>query len=449
MRDFHPPPTLFKPLRWRLLLSSLGVMALTLAAAETAVYQYVRISLTHKFDRELATLADAAAHSLTDIAAHRPSEATRSIDNDGDLDIPWQNLQTQQGVEWFRADGTRLAVSGRNRIATPLIKQFHTEQHGGMRALTIPVYGVANASRSDQQTDQPTGQQSGQLVPGYVRVSASTAAMAEELERLRWGLIWGGSVALLVCGFGSGWLTQQALRPIEQSFQRLKQFTADASHELRSPLTAIRTSVEVMQSHPERIHPADVQKLNLIASTTVEMTQLVEDLLLLARADATHPLVDAGWITLPLDELLEELADGMAGVAAANQIQFKTDLVPDTQIQGNPLQLKRLFANLLENAFSYTSANGTVSLSSSVQDGWVSVEVQDTGIGIAPEHLSQIFERFWRADQARSRREGGSGLGLAIVAAIVQTHRGEISVRSQPGRGSCFQVDFPLVGHLA
>jgi signal transduction histidine kinase len=253
-----------------------------------------------------------------------------------------------------------------------------------------------------------------------------------------------GSVfALSITAIGGLWLTQQSLKPIEQSFQQLKQFTADASHELRSPLTAIKTSVEVMRSHPERIHPADVKKLGAIASATNQMTHLVEDLLLLARTDAASAAPAQDWRAIPLDEVLEDLVELLEPKAVAKAIELQSNLQPNVSVMGDAAQLSRLFSNLLENAIAYTPARGTIALSMHRSDRFVIVSVEDTGIGIAPEQLPLIFHRFWRADKARVQREGGLGLGLAIAQAIAQRHRGEITVTSQFGVGSCFKVRLP------
>lgn len=251
--------------------------------------------------------------------------------------------------------------------------------------------------------------------------------------------VWGGSLALLLAGVGSWWLMRQSLQPIQQSFQQLQQFTADASHELRHPLTGIKASVEVMQSHPERIHPADLSKLAAIAGAANDMTALVEDLLLLARSEDS---LAAAPTAIPLDELLEDLAELFLPQAVAKQLQFKHQLT-SAWVKADPAQIKRLFTNLLANALAYT-ASGSITLSSTLEDDWIIVRVTDTGIGIAPDDLPHIFDRFWRADQARCRRAGGTGLGLAIAQTIVQSHRGKILVSSQLGGGSQFQVELPV-----
>jgi anti-sigma regulatory factor (Ser/Thr protein kinase) len=432
----------FNKLRWRLLLSSLGVISLTLGAAAIGVYQYVAYSLVQKTDQELASLANAAAKNISDIKANRAalySRIPRPFDDDGDLDIPWQDLRQKfQGVEWFDREGHLLISAGNYLVPMPLVRKRYVTQLNGMRILTQPAYAAEPAKPGDSEAVKPR-----KILQGYVRTSEPVAEIESELERLRWGLGWSGLVALVGCGVGSWWLTRQSLQPIEQSFQRLRQFTADASHELRSPLTAIHTSVEVMQSHPERIHPADVHKLAVITSATAQMTQLIEDLLLLARTDGST-LHQPNSTVVPLDELLEELVDSFAPQAEAKAIVLKADLAIATLVKGDVNQLKRAFYNLLANALQYTPAGEKVTVESFTQDNWITVKITDTGIGIAPEHLSLVFDRFWRADQARTRRAGGSGLGLAIVQGIVRSHRGEITVSSKLEVGSCFQIHLPL-----
>lgn len=145
--------------------------------------------------------------------------------------------------------------------------------------MTIPVYLTSFINN-------PTSSQ--KVLIGYVRVSESSEEIEEELERLLWALGWGGLLAITLSSMGGWWLVKQTLQPVEQNYEQMRQFTADASHELRSPLTAIKTSIDVIRSHPERIHNADVQKIAAIAQATEQMTHLVEDLLFMARFENTQ-----------------------------------------------------------------------------------------------------------------------------------------------------------------
>jgi two-component system OmpR family sensor kinase len=281
---------------------------------------------------------------------------------------------------------------------------------------------------------------------GYIRANESTIALDSELGRLRWGLGLGGLVVVGLTALGGIWLTHESLKPIILSFDRLRQFTADASHELRNPLTAIRASIAVMQSHPERVHPADVEKLAAIASASEQMSQLVNDLLLLARMDRQAP-DRKQWRAIAIDEILEDSIELFTDPAEQAGIALKSQLIADVIITGDAGQLQRLITNLLANALQYTPSGGVVTVSLAQFSDRAVISFEDTGIGIAAEHLPHIFERFWRADLARSQHAGGTGLGLAIARAITQQHGGEILVRSQLGIGSCFQVQLPLPHH--
>ncbi|WRH65319.1 MAG: HAMP domain-containing sensor histidine kinase [Planktothrix sp. GU0601_MAG3] len=282
---------------------------------------------------------------------------------------------------------------------------------------------------------------------GYVRISESTKPLERLLTKLRLVMMLGGILVSGLTAFGGMWLTRQSLKPIEQSFEKLKQFTADASHELRNPLAGIRTCVEVMQSHPERIHPADIDKLKAIASGVHQMTSLVEDLLLLARTDQDSIHLATDWVIIPLNELLEDLVEFLFYQAEEKGVELILDMKTEIKIKGVGNQLWRLFLNLIENAIYYTDTGGKVVVCLEHREKCVWVQIEDTGIGISPEQLPLIFDRLWRADQARNRRKGGSGLGLAIAQTLAQNHQGEITVTSQLGKGSRFSVRFPTLAN--
>lgn len=428
--------TQFRSLSWQLLLSYVGGMATVMLLSTIAQYQFVAYNLDRELDRQLTLLANAATHSLlaieTDPAAIK-SRLPKSVDNDGDLDIPWQDLRSQdQTVEWFDVDGRRLQSVGKQVPTVPLKPQFHSIEHNRVRMLTIPVY-LADSPQTDRR------------LRGYVRVSDNTKDVEHELHRLLAGLVVGDTIALILIS-GTGWrLTQRSLQPIQRSMQQLQQFTADASHELRNPLTAIRTTVEAIQIHPERIHPADAEKLATISSATDQMSKLVQDLLLLARSDANSVQPANTGIPIPIDEILEDLIEFFWPEADAKNILLHSNWTGEAWVRGDAIQLRRLFTNLIENALQYTPDGGKVKVSIQKSDTFVTIVVEDTGIGIASEQLSFVFDRFWRADRARSWREGGSGLGLAIARAIARAHGGEISVTSQVNVGTSFRICLPAI----
>jgi two-component system, OmpR family, manganese sensing sensor histidine kinase len=414
---------------WRLLLAYLTVMAVIFGASAAAVYLFFVHSLYQQVDNRLLTLAQSAAPSLTTVKL----EGGEHLDNRAE--IPWQDLfrRNRQSLSWYDEKGNELAKQGSIQVNLPLRVGILTLPRDRIRTFTIPVYS--------RQLDLPDLK-----LEGYIRASESMSEIEDVINWLRWGFGVGGVVALALTGVGGVWLVNESLKPTRQSFEQLKQFTADASHELRSPLTAIKTSIDVILKHPERIHPKDARKLSAIASATNQMIQLVEDLLLLARSTAVNPELSSVELKpILLDKVLQDLIALLEPQAQSRKITLKSHLTPGLIVLGDTSKLNRLFSNLLENALQYTPSDGTVALTLGRVNRFVIVSIEDTGMGIAPERLKLVFQRFWRADRARSYRSGGQGLGLSIAQAIAQQHDGEITVSSKEGVGSCFRVRLPLV----
>ncbi len=235
------------------------------------------------------------------------------------------------------------------------------------------------------------------------------------------------------------------IRQLERTRQ---DFVANASHELKSPVTAIRGLAETIQDDPAMDVDTRSTFISRILDETGRLAGIVGDMLALARAERQ----DEAEEHVPLD-LREVAAAALAtfeAKAATNEIELsgKTSESP-VPVSGSAEALREAVGNLIDNALNYTPAGGSVTVSVGVQDDRALVAVSDTGIGIAAEHQERIFERFYRADKARSRQLGGTGLGLAIVKHIVQAHQGEIAVASRPGRGSTFTISLPLAPRQA
>jgi len=404
-------------------------MAVIFGASAAAVYLFFVHSLYQQVDNRLLTLAQSAAPSLTTVKL----EGGEHLDNRAE--IPWQDLfrRNRQSLSWFDEKGKKLAEQGSIQVNLPLRVGILTLPRDRIRTFTIPVYS--------RQLNQPDLK-----LEGYIRASESMSEIEDVINWLRWGFGVGGVVALALTGVGGVWLVNESLKPTRQSFEQLKQFTADASHELRSPLTAIKTSIDVILKHPERIHPKDARKLSAIASATNQMIRLVEDLLLLARSTAVNPALSSVQLNpILLDKVLQDLMTLLEPQSQSRKIVLRASLTPGLMVLGDTSKLNRLFSNLLENALQYTPQGGTVALTLVRVNRFVIVSIEDTGMGIAPERLKLVFQRFWRADRARSYRSGGQGLGLSIAQAIAQQHDGEITVSSREGVGSCFRVRLPLV----
>lgn len=233
---------------------------------------------------------------------------------------------------------------------------------------------------------------------------------------------------------------------IESSVKRITQFTADASHDLRTPIALIRTNAELALRRP-RTDAEYRETLSRILFTSVETTELIEKLLTLARADAGV----AGLHFAPTDltNHLRKVAEEAGVLASGKNIRFVEELSTDqAPVMADATAVERMMIALLDNAVKYTPDGGCVWLRSYLENECVVVEVQDTGIGIAEKDLPNIFERFYRAEQSRTRTIGGAGLGLSIAKWVAETHQGSISVMSRVGEGSQFRVRLPLANEL-
>lgn len=228
----------------------------------------------------------------------------------------------------------------------------------------------------------------------------------------------------------------QTIERLERLFRTQQRLLADVSHELRTPLTSVRGNIDLMR----RMGEGDPESLDVIQEELNRMTRLVGDLLLLARADSGG---------LPLERKVVELDNILFDVYRQVTVPEPPVIVELTAVDqitvlGDDDRLKQLLLNLVDNAIKYTPPGGRVTISLSKKAGWAHVEVADTGIGIPPENLPHIFERFYRVDKARTRSQGGSGLGLSIAKWIAQAHGGAIRVTSEMGVGTTFTLTLPV-----
>lgn len=233
----------------------------------------------------------------------------------------------------------------------------------------------------------------------------------------------------------------EMLARIEDLFRAQQRFVADVSHELRSPLTAVRGNLDLMKRGAAEDPMERVAMIDAMDSETARMSRMVSDLLLLARQDSGAPIARQ---PVELDTLLLEVY--RQAHVTARGVNLVLGAEDQAIIVGDRDRLKQVLLNLVDNAIKYTPQGGKVTLSLAKDEAWVKIAVQDTGIGIASENIPNLFDRFYRVDKARSRDAGGTGLGLAIAKSVVEAHNGKITVDSQMGKGSTFTVWLPLSG---
>ena len=317
-----------------------------------------------------------------------------------------------------------------------------------------------------------------------VEVGASTAPIQAMVDRLKLQLLVGLPLVLAVAVGGGYLLVGRALSPVDQiagkaeqitqhnlgerlpvartgdelerlsvslnrmiarledAFLNARRFGADASHELRTPLTVLRGELEsVVQD--ARLAADLKESLGSVLEEVERLVNTVEGLFAISRLDAGE--AQAEWRQFDLAELAVTTADHMALLAEDKGISIQCEAPAPVLVQGDRARLKQVVVNLLDNAIKYTPDNGTVTLRVSATSDRARLEVEDNGIGIPPEALPHVFDRFFRVDKARSHRDpGGAGLGLSIVKSICTAHGADIKVHSTPGQGSCFQLDLPL-----
>jgi len=317
-----------------------------------------------------------------------------------------------------------------------------------------------------------------------VQVAAPLDDFYDAVNRFRLVLLFSVPVLLLLASAGGYWLSRKAIAPVgeiaraaqsisehelskrlpilqtgdelqslsetlnemfgrlERAFQRVTQFTADASHELRTPVALMRTRTEIALR--KQRSEADYRETIVRIHQELEITSaLIENLMTLARADSGGEALEVA--STNLNEVLLEISESARLLAEGKSIHYDQQL-PETPlcVSGNAPSLRRLFLILIDNAVKYTPREGRISVVLGASDGAAVTEIRDTGIGISSSDLPHIFERFYRADASRSRESGGTGLGLSIAKWIAEAHQGKISVASKAGEGSVFRIQLPL-----
>lgn len=277
---------------------------------------------------------------------------------------------------------------------------------------------------------------------GYAFAFGDTTAEQTMLRQLIVILLLVGLITLGITYFISLVTANRSIRPVEESYNKQKQFVADASHELKTPLTTINTNADVLLSHGESTINEERKWLEYIKSETLRMTKLTDDLLCLARLD--HGTNEDEKPCASWSEAAENIILTMEAVIFEKNINFTYDIEPGINAAASSAQLKQLVMILLDNAVKYTHSGGEINMTlKRSKNSCAVMTVRNTGEGIAPEDMGHIFERFYRADKSRSRDSGGYGLGLAIAKAAAEYAGGEIGVKSKAGEWTEFFVKLP------
>ncbi len=472
---------MFQATRRRLALWYTGVTAILLLLFATGFYLYVRGTLVERIDDTLSHVVEVVQRSLViepvTAIAQQGNQITPRINIDASFPSNVAAVEDDHiDLEWFDPNGQLLWST----FSTPLNIPLHSNSDG--ETVYVDAHADENSTISGfdryasnyglRQITQCV--QIGDQVVGYLRVSHPWFEVTKPSRQLIRDLSLG---SLLVIGAVAaiGWfLSGLAIAPVRDSYQRLKQFTADASHELRNPIAVIQTNVQVALADPDPSLQQD--QLRVIERLTRRLGRLVDDLLFLARQDSGITGIQI--VPVKLDRLLQEVVEEQQAIALEKNLQLHFQVADQAQvadktigaesekgteksqppyaIRGDADQLTRLFTNLISNAVQYTPTGKVeVVLQRLKLQGttYVQVQVQDSGIGIPAEALPHIFDRFYRVDPARTattqvNRSTGSGLGLAIAKVIVDNHQGQIQVTSAVNHGTQFTVSLPVAKYV-
>lgn len=478
---------MFQATRRRLALWYTAITAVLLLLFASGVYLYVRSTLIERIDDTLNHVVEVVERSLVIESVSLGNSKYNKLRVNPEVSFR-NNADSVEDdridLEWFSPNGKLLWST----FSEPLDIPIHANRDGETVRVIRPnsssdcsdISVYCNYNILLRQVTERV--EIGREVLGYLRVSHPWFEVTKPSHQLIFDLA-GGSAFMLLLVAASGWfLAGKAMEPVGESYQRLKQFTADASHELRSPIALIQTNVQVALADLDLTQSDDLvdrnyrQQLKVIERLTKRLGKLVNDLLFLARQDSG--INENTFSFCPLDLLLIELVEEQQLLAAEKDISLTLELIEppisenDSELpndwfslRANWEQLVRLFTNLISNALQYTDSTGKVQVElmrlesnhrvSGLRDRYpqLQVKVSDNGVGIPPEALPRLFNRFYRVDPARVHRSNnkqigadtGSGLGLAIAQAIVEYHHGQIQVESTVNQGTIFIVYLPIV----
>lgn len=449
---------LFRRSRNRLALWYAGVMAVILGLSGLGIYRALIQANWAALEREIESIAGTLHDSLEPMLppSADPTVVLQQIFPDlcvaGQVCAPQPTViqrhtigisdRSSYYIRLFDHHGDLLAFSPNQALPLPqtvnsaLWQTLQSDSGTRYRQFTTTLHSADAHPTSTDGHDHPSW--------GYMQIGRTLAPFDAEVKRIQWVIAVGLPLALALVAASSWWLAGLAMQPIYQSYQRQQQFTANAAHELRSPLASLLATVEAIL----RLPPAQQQDVPPMLQTVERqgrrLSHLIADLLLLTSLE--QDTSQKSFKPCCLNDLIADLTEELSELATASDIHL-AHRVPDSEsyVLGHESQLYRLVSNLMANAIQYTSPGGSVLVSLETRDRMAIIAVKDTGIGISPAEQNRIFERFYRVDSDRSRKTGGTGLGLAIAKAIAHHHQGYLTVNSEIDQGSAFSVYLPCL----
>ncbi len=420
---------MFKQLRNRFLFVNLVIISVMMLLAFASIYTITYQNVHHDIDMEL----------------HKISDFYRK--HDGNPRPPRSNGDHQQPPAdkkmppWSERSVSFLILTDKHRNITSITSRFEMDREFYNLAIDEALsqnkgIGQVNLDGNHwaftvQQTDK-----------GNNLVFLDITAQQGILTHLVYTFFVVGSVMLIVIFFISRFFADRSIAPVKEAFEKQKQFIADASHELKTPLAIIHTNADVLLANGEDTIQKQSKWLHYIKSETERMTKLTNDLLYLTEMeDARARMI---FTEFNVSEVVENVMLTMEAVIFEKHLAFDYEIEPDLTTCGNSEQIKQVILILLDNAIKYTNPQGSINIKLKKQHNVILFSIANTGKGISSEHMERIFDRFYRTDPSRARKYGGYGLGLAIAKAIIDQHQGKIYVKSEVNEKTMFYVQLPL-----
>lgn len=407
---------MFKKLRNKFLLLNLITISVMMLIAFSSIYIITYNNVRSDIDMELHKIADAPRKPI-------------------DFRNPIRDIQPQQ----------------ERSVSFTLITDSSWKLLGAYSVIDGDgdFFEAAKTAALAQQSAQGTLKLEGNhwafmIIPqsnGYRMVFLDITPQQAILNNLVYTFLTVALIMLIVIYFISRFFANKSIQPIKEAFDKQKQFIADASHELKTPLAVIHTNVDVLLSGEEGVLGTQSKWLHYIKSEAERMNKLTNDLLYLTQVDYSDIKMISS--NFNLSEAAESVILTMEAVIFESGIQLQYDLEPGLISYGNSEQIKQVVMILLDNAVKYTNPKGSLQITLQRHYNNLLLHVTNTGEGIPEEHIAKIFDRFYRTDKSRTRQSGGYGLGLAIAKAIVEQHKGRIWAKSIPNEYTTFTVELP------
>jgi len=424
---------MFEALRWRLTAWYVLVFVLVFVVIGAVVFFWA--------NRRFSSDVDRAIRRVSTQAEARAGQYPRISEADGDVRALLANASLSGSADVFvlllNPDGS--IATNPSDIPLKDLPDATSVQHARQSGHDTGTYSV-DGQDIRIRTVEVYGP-GGKLI-GFVQSGKSIQVREASLRTLAIVTAGGGVAGLLLATVGGLVVAGIAMRPVKRSYERQREFIADASHELRTPLAVIRVNAEAAS-----LAATNPDAVSDIAAEATYMTRLLDDLLLLAGSDREGIKLHVERIDLA--EIARSAARAASRLAEERQHRFASDVAGPLIIDGDPERCREVMLILLDNAVKYTQDGGAITLRAYTADGDAVVAVSDTGIGVAPQEIGRLFDRFYRVDKARSRAVGGAGLGLSIAREIVDAQGGTLRIESQPGVGTTVTMRLALARSIA